>query len=181
MTLLNMLIYFSILICQILCRLRLPRPKASCQSSPSRPPRNCKHHCPRRKIKPVPLAEFRRKIGVNPIGPKCSTPPDYYTSSDHVDTTVLQHFSPLPTNSHGEHRAAASQKRLRTRSAKTPTREVFTVSPQEIPDASNTSQLHSVSCWVSSANINTSATGELSLTYDLSPGVVENHVIDTFG
>ena len=46
---------------------------------------------------------------------------------------------------------------------------------------SSTSQLHSVSCYVSSANINTSFTAELSLTYGLSPGVVESHVIDTLG
>ena len=178
-TLLNMLVFFSTLICQILCRLRLPRPKASGQRS--RPPCKHKRHCPRRKIKRVPLAEFGRKIGASPTGPKCTTPRDYYSSSDRVDTTVLQHFPPLPTNSHGEHRAPASQKRLRSRSAQTPARELFTVSPQEIPDASSTSQLHSVSCYVSSANINASFTAELSLTYGLSPGVVKSHVIDTLG
>ena len=178
-TLLNMLVFFSTLICQILCRLRLSRPKASGQRS--RPQCKRKRHCPRRKIKRVPLAEFRRKIRASPAGLKCTTPPDYYSSSDHVDTTVLQHFPLLPTNSHGKHRAPASQRRLRSRSAKTPARELFTVSPQEIPDASSTSQLHSVSCDVSSANINTSFTAELSLTYGLSPGVVESHVIDTSG
>ena len=178
-TLLNMVVFFSTLICQILCRLRLPRPKASGQRS--RTPRKRKHHCPKRKIKRVPLAEFRRKIGASPTGPKCTTPPDYYSSSDHVDTAVLQHFPLLPTNSRGEHRAPASQKRLRTHSAKTLARELFTVSPQETPDASSTSQLLSVSCSVSSANINTSFTAELSLTYGLSPGVVESHVIDKLG
>ena len=178
-TLLNMLVSFSTLICQILCRLRLPRSKASGQRS--RPPCKRKRHCPRSKKKRVSLAEFRRKIGASPTGPKCTTPPDYYSGSDHVDTTVLQHFPLLPTNSHGKHRAPSSQKRLRSRSAKTPARELFTVSAQGIPDASSASQLHSVSCYVSSANINTSFTAELSLTYGLSPGVVESHVIDTLG
>ena len=56
-TLLNMLVFFSTLICQILCRLCLPCPKAWDQRS--RPPRKRKRHCPRRKIKRVPLAEFR--------------------------------------------------------------------------------------------------------------------------
>ena len=178
-TLLKMLVFFSTLICQILCRLRPPRPKVS--GLRSRPPRKRKRHCPRRKIKQVPLAEFCRKIGASPTGPNCTTPPEYCSSGDHVGTTVLQEFPSLPTNSHGEHRAPASQKRLRTRTANTPARELFTVSPQEIQDVSSTSQLHSVSSYVSSANINISFTAELSLTYGHSPGVVESHVIDTLG